>query len=63
MNILNFITTDATLSMPVSTYRFLLEKAALDERERIIKLIEEANWVGDTLADDINNLTLLIEEK
>lgn len=41
MSILNFITTDAQLSMPVTTYQVLLEKAASDERERIIKLLED----------------------
>lgn len=44
MKILNFISTDATLSMPVTTYEALiqvnLENAVKDERERIIKLLE-----------------------
>lgn len=40
MRILNFLSTDATLSMPVATYEALLEKAAQTERERIIKLLE-----------------------
>lgn len=48
MNILNFITTDATLSMPITTYEALLEKVVLDERQRIIKLLEfylgETDW-------------------
>lgn len=41
MKLLNFITTNATLSMPVSTYESLLQKMVTDERKRIIKLLED----------------------
>lgn len=51
-----FVSKEATLSMPITTYQVLLEQAALEERKRIIKLLEplvacEACATGD-VADD-----------
>lgn len=37
-----FVSKEATLSMPITTYQVLLEQAALEESERIIKMLEEA---------------------
>lgn len=45
MSILNFITQDATLSMPITTYEALLQKAAADERARIIQLLTDLNAI------------------
>jgi hypothetical protein len=35
-----FVSKDAALTMPITTYQVLLREAALDERDRIIKLLE-----------------------
>ncbi len=35
-----FVSQQATLSMPITTYQVLLEQAALDERDRIVALLE-----------------------
>jgi hypothetical protein len=36
-----FVSKEATLSMPITSYQILLEQAALDERNRIVALLEE----------------------
>ncbi len=36
-----FVSQQATLSMPITTYQVLLEQAALDERDRIVALLED----------------------
>ena len=35
--------------------------ATRDEQERIITLIESKEWVGQTLAEDVDNLVRLIK--
>lgn len=37
--------------------------ATRDEQERIITLIESKEWVGQTLAEDVDNLVRLIKGK